>query len=1002
MARAEVCVMLHTHTPNIIAADPRGLVVRTVAYQRRSAEEAARRCVTQQRYDAAGRLVQSRDPRQFQRLEEGQPGIANQTTVFSLSGAALLSDNSDAGWRLNLSGAAGQALHGWDQKHSHTRQTYDNQLRAQAVFVQADADAPHCIARLSYADASAEHAAHNRCGRLIRHDDTGGAQFFAEFSLSGAPLEHGRRFLAQPQWAVDWPATEAERDAHLEPELAASHFAYNGAAELIAQTDALGNRQRLRHTRAGELHEAHLNLQGSTQEQLVLSEVRYNAFGQIEQQRAGNGVLSSATFRPEDGRLVHLKTQANNKAPSQDLTYTYDPVGNVVSITDAAQAVRYSRNQRIAAISTFRYDSLYRLIEATGRQIRNAPGGPQAPAFQSPPDPSQLENYTQAYYYDAAGNLELLQHSAASGNRSERTAIAADNNRSLPYTDPGQAPGDGEIRDGYDDNGNLKILQPGQHLAWDAQNRLQQVDQVVREDGPNDRELYLYDSNGQRLQKIREAYTAKLTRTHETRYLPGLEIRTGPTQTLHLITLHAGRCTLQVLHWQQGRPADIPQDQMRYGFTDHLGSSTLELDANAALISQESYYPYGATCWWAGRNQAEASYKTRRYSGQERDATGLYYYGQRYYAPWRQRWLNADPSGTADGLNLFAMVHGNPVRFVDMQGLGALEALRAFAWTFGRESVSAIASAVVRYGSTLVITALHSAVGNPLGFTVAGVVVGGAIGMATGMAAANNWAHGSRHRMALLAAGAATGLALNAGPSVLGHFIPVLDVAGAAINVPAIFTLATPLANLARESVSQAVNHIGQTNPWVGVPPAAAFSYSLAASGATAGSVGALTSLMLSNDPYDPLTIVEGTLGAGIATGSGVGASAAARTGNASAPTKPAKGGSMTVDAEKLIVNTVMRSAFSLPVQLVTHPLAVTEVLGPALGLATRGVSRASTSVIAGLRLAVKPAIEQGVENFLNPGANEAATPIQEIELSEIQTLSRRLQVPLGGHERLV
>ena len=380
----------------------------------------------------------------------------------------------------------------------------------------------------------------------------------------------------------------------------------------------------------------------------------------------------------------------------------------------------------------------------------------------------------------------------------------------------------------------------------------------------------------------------------------------------------------------------------------------------------------------------------------------MYYYGQRYYAPWRQRWLNADPSGTADGLNLFAMVHGNPVRFVDMQGLGALEALRAFAWTFGRESVSAIASAVVRYGSTLVITALHSAVGNPLGFTVAGVVVGGAIGMATGMAAANNWAHGSRHRMALLAAGAATGLALNAGPSVLGHFIPVLDVAGAAINVPAIFTLATPLANLARESVSQAVNHIGQTNPWVGVPPAAAFSYSLAASGATAGSVGALTSLMLSNDPYDPLTIVEGTLGAGIATGSGVGASAAARTGNASAPTKPAKGGSMTVDAEKLIVNTVMRSAFSLPVQLVTHPLAVTEVLGPALGLATRGVSRASTSVIAGLRLAVKPAIEQGVENFLNPGANEAATPIQEIELSEIQTLSSRLQVPLGGHERLV
>ncbi len=57
-----------------------------------------------------------------------------------------------------------------------------------------------------------------------------------------------------------------------------------------------------------------------------------------------------------------------------------------------------------------------------------------------------------------------------------------------------------------------------------------------------------------------------------------------------------------------------------------------------------------------------------RYSGKERDATGLYYYGYRYYAPWLGRWLNPDPAGMVDGLNLFAMVGNNPVSFRDPDG----------------------------------------------------------------------------------------------------------------------------------------------------------------------------------------------------------------------------------------------------------------------------------------------------------------------------------------------
>ncbi|MNF84521.1 hypothetical protein D3C81_1311110 [compost metagenome] len=58
-----------------------------------------------------------------------------------------------------------------------------------------------------------------------------------------------------------------------------------------------------------------------------------------------------------------------------------------------------------------------------------------------------------------------------------------------------------------------------------------------------------------------------------------------------------------------------------------------------------------------------------RYSGKERDATGLYYYGFRYYAPWLQRWINPDPAGAIDGLNFYRMVRNNPIALYDRNGL---------------------------------------------------------------------------------------------------------------------------------------------------------------------------------------------------------------------------------------------------------------------------------------------------------------------------------------------
>jgi insecticidal toxin complex protein TccC len=132
---------------------------------------------------------------------------------------------------------------------------------------------------------------------------------------------------------------------------------------------------------------------------------------------------------------------------------------------------------------------------------------------------------------------------------------------------------------------------------------------------------------------------------------------------------------VRVLHWQAGQPAGVANDQLRYSLDDHLGSSTLELDTQGGLISQERYYPFGGTAWWAARSAIEAKYKTIRYSGKERDASGLYYYGFRYYAPWLQRWLNPD-SQTLDGLNLYAMVRNSPMNRIDPDGANSWNVVR--------------------------------------------------------------------------------------------------------------------------------------------------------------------------------------------------------------------------------------------------------------------------------------------------------------------------------------
>ena len=650
---------MHHKTPKLSVVDPRGLTIRTVDYWRAVENLPTEARINRTAHDAAGHPIKQWDPRLWALQDEDPLTPANSTTVHSLSGHALCTVSVDAGLQLNLPGLGDEILLEWDSRGTRREVEYDDLLRPVAVFEQG-----RSAERMTY--GGPDQGDQNQCGQLIRHDDPAGTVLFEAFSITGQCVRQVRHFTLDPV-APDWPELEADRERLLEPgDGASSTWRFGPQDHVLEQTDARENRQAFHLTLDGQLREARLQLHGLTTWQTLVRDIRYSAQGQVEHETAGNNVQTTLVYRPEDGLLMERRAQDASAGLLQHLIYDYDRMGNVLSIEDRALSVRYFNNQRIDPLSRFIYDSLYQLIEAYGWEEGTLQ---QGPASVGRVDPAAVSNYHQTYRYDEGGNLLTLTHVGAQ-SRGRELKAARYSNRCLPWRN-GVPPTEEDIAAAFDAKGNLLELDQGRILNWDLRNQLQSVSPVERVSGLNDRESYVYDGGGQRVRKIRSLQTNARTVVAEVRYLPGLEMRSdnGTGEVLQVITAQAGLNSVRVLHWETAPPSGIANDQYRYSLADHLKSCTLELADDARIIGQETYYPFGETAWFAGAGVVEASYKTIRYSGKERDATGLYYYGYRYYVPWLQRWLNADPAGEVDGLNLFLMVLNNPVTFIDSFGL---------------------------------------------------------------------------------------------------------------------------------------------------------------------------------------------------------------------------------------------------------------------------------------------------------------------------------------------
>jgi RHS repeat-associated protein len=370
--------------------------------------------------------------------------------------------------------------------------------------------------------------------------------------------------------------------------------------------------------------------------------ITYHANGLVHQVSRPNGVTdyqnldSSGMTRPAS---ISAQRNSDGSVLWNTGTYQYDGSGNVWQM----------------GATTYLYDSLSRVISGTVYPGALATG----------------TAHTQSYAYDNYGNLKSTTTSGVLLNTPTATAT----NRLSAGT--------------YDRAGNLTGWS-GNTYEYDAFNQMKRM-----VSGAEDWR-YMYTASDERFWSYRASGGGSVWS------LRGLDAQVLREYSAHLgwnnyrDYIHRGGTLLASVDSAAAGGA------VRHLHTDHLGTPRLITDATGspATAKFHTYYPFGEEI--AGTYTA--SYTDRmRFTGHERDLaniTGqgddLDYMHARHYGPVTGRFNSPDPINTSvlespQRWNKYSYAIGNPLRYVDPNGLEPLESsVKQFLEAFFRADLSHI------------------------------------------------------------------------------------------------------------------------------------------------------------------------------------------------------------------------------------------------------------------------------------------------------------------------
>jgi RHS repeat-associated protein len=662
---------------------------------------------------------------------------------YDMLGTRIHQVSMEAGERWVLSDVTGKPIRGWNSRKYAFSTEYDSLRRPVKSFVQGGDPAepnarlfpqPVLYEKTIYGESAetglneAQKLEANLRGKVFAHFDCAGiVKSYVEdpapapgrraqaYDFKGNPLGSSRQLLRDYKSTPDWPRDAALPSPPLESETFFTRTAYDALNRPTAVTTPDKSVYLPAFNEAGLLDKVEVKLRGASESAAFVRNIDYNAKGQRTLIDYGNGASTLYAYDDKTFRLTKLLTRRNasafpgdcpNPPPAdwpgcqvQNLSYAYDPAGNITHIQDDAQQTIYFSNNRVEPSADYAYDATYRLIKAEGREHIGQASQPWPTwddAFRTrlphPGDGRAMRRYAEEYQYDPVGNFMAMLHQApipqlpannsnwrrsyfyneASliepgkvSNRLSRTTVGGDNPVTETYT--------------YDAHGNMTSMPHLSLMQWDFRDQLSATSRQVSSATP-ETTYYVYDSGGQRVRKVTEGQTAAgqtPKRRKERIYLGGYEVyrgydADGASVSLERETLHVmdDKQRIALVETRtQGSETGVPQQLIRYQFSNHLGSASLELDDQAQMISYEEYYPYGSTSYQAV-SSGTGTPKRYRYTGMERDEeSGLNYQRARYYASWLGRWVTCDPGGLHDGTNVYQYVNSSPIMLIDKSGM---------------------------------------------------------------------------------------------------------------------------------------------------------------------------------------------------------------------------------------------------------------------------------------------------------------------------------------------